>query len=282
MNQDQMSPMGRLARFVMATDGSEFTAGARAVGIALAKAAKGKLHPVMMVYVNPEYMTIAPQLVEKAESEAFAHLDQICRAATLEGVDCEPMVRHGELPHEVILGAAGAVNADVIVIGRRGRRGLARIMVGDATVKVIGGAKCSVLVVPRAVTGVWNKRILLATDGSRFGEAATVAAANVSKCCGTPVTVVGAMVPSHSAERQNSGREAVERAVEYLKKEGVEADRLVENGEADAVIVGAADKIGADLIVMGTHGRTGWERVVVGSVAERVIGQAKCPILVVK
>lgn len=279
--EQQMSPMGRLARLLVATDGSEFTAGARSVGVELAKKAGAKVFPTMMVYVNPEYAAIAPQLVEKAEGEAMAHLKTILDAAKVAGVEAEPLIRHGELPHEVILGAAGSVNADVIVVGRRGRRGLARIMVGDATVKVIGGARCSVLVVPKAAS-MWHKRILLATDGSRFGDAAAVAAANVARCCQVPVTVVGAMVPSHSSQRQQDGRDAVARAVDYLKKEGCDADGLVESGEAADVIAAAAGKAGADLIVMGTHGRTGFERVLVGSVAERVIGLSTCPILVVK
>ncbi|MEO5336082.1 MAG: universal stress protein [Magnetospirillum sp. WYHS-4] len=279
--EQQMSPMGRLARFVIATDGSEFTVGARKVGVDLAKKAVAKIFPVMMVYVNPEYAALAPQLVEKAENDAMAHLKTIVEAAQAAGVEAEPLIRHGDLPHEVIVGAAGSVNADVIVVGRRGRRGLARIMVGDATVKVIGAARCSVLVVPKAAA-MWQKRILLATDGSRFGDAAAVAAANVARCCKLPVTVVGALVPSHSAQRQQEGRDAVARTVDYLKKEGFDAEGVVEPGEAADVIAAAADTAGADLIVMGTHGRTGFERVLVGSVAERVIGLAKCPILVVK
>jgi nucleotide-binding universal stress UspA family protein len=56
----------------------------------------------------------------------------------------------------------------------------------------------------------------------------------------------------------------------------------VEEGDAAAGIVGAARATGCDLIVMGTHGRTGLERVVIGSVAENVLRTAPCPVMTVK
>jgi nucleotide-binding universal stress UspA family protein len=53
-------------------------------------------------------------------------------------------------------------------------------------------------------------------------------------------------------------------------------------GEADDVIIKLAEEKGADLIVVGTHGRTGFGKVLLGSVCERVMGKAKCAVLVVK
>jgi nucleotide-binding universal stress UspA family protein len=53
-------------------------------------------------------------------------------------------------------------------------------------------------------------------------------------------------------------------------------------GRPDEAIVKFAEDVGADLIVMGSHGRTGLSKILLGSVAERVIGQAACPVLVVK
>jgi nucleotide-binding universal stress UspA family protein len=90
------------------------------------------------------------------------------------------------------------------------------------------------------------------------------------------------LVPSHSERRQQEGREAVERTTAQLLLEGLEVDGVALPGEADDVIIALAEKIGADLIVVGTHGRTGFGKVLLGSVAERVIGKAKCAVLVVK
>jgi len=129
---------------------------------------------------------------------------------------------------------------------------------------------------------MWHSRILLATDGSRFSDAAAVSAAKIAECCKAPITVVSALVPSHSEQRQQEGREAVARTTAQLLREGIAVDGTVLDGEADDVIIKLAEEKGADLIVMGSHGRTGFGKVMLGSVSERVIGKAKCVVLVVK
>ena len=81
-------------------------------------------------------------------------------------------------------------------------------------------------------------------------------------------------------------REAVERKlrplVEHARKEGVEARALLLTGFADEAIIEAAKQEGADLIVMGTHGRRGAARLFLGSVASRVISTAPCPVMTVR
>jgi nucleotide-binding universal stress UspA family protein len=190
-------------------------------------------------------------------------------------------MRSGDSPHQEIVAAADELNADLIVMGQQGRRGLARMMVGHATVRVIGAAQCSVLAVPVGAD-MWHNRILLGTDGSRFSDAAAVSAARIAQCCEAPISVVSALVPSHSERRQQEGREAVERTTAQLRQDGLDAEGVVLPGEADDVIIKLADEKGADLIVVGTHGRTGFGKVLLGSVSERVMGKAKCAVLVVK
>jgi nucleotide-binding universal stress UspA family protein len=76
---------------------------------------------------------------------------------------------------------------------------------------------------------------------------------------------------------------AVAAAVDRLTAMGVQAERLVAaEGRPDEAIVKAAESGGAGLIVVGSHGRTGLTKILLGSVAERVIGHAVCPVLVVK
>lgn len=60
---------------------------------------------------------------------------------------------------------------------------------------------------------------------------------------------------------------------------GVAVEHRLEYGDPTAVILEVAQEIGADLIVMGTHGRTGLRRLLMGSVAERVVRKAPCPVL---
>jgi nucleotide-binding universal stress UspA family protein len=74
----------------------------------------------------------------------------------------------------------------------------------------------------------------------------------------------------------------LDQMVQDLKKEHVTASRLLVQGKADQEIVAQAKEAGADLIVMGTHGRRGVSHVFMGSVAERVVRTAPCPVLTVR
>jgi nucleotide-binding universal stress UspA family protein len=277
----QLSPLARFEKILVATDNSPFSADAVKVAIALCAKSGAHLYPFAMVLSNPEYEIQAPELVQKAIEDAKAHLESIVAEAARQGIASTMLTRLGDSPDSEIVAAAHEVDADLIAMGQQGRRGLARMMVGHATVKVIGAARCSVLAVPVGA-GMWHNRILLGTDGSRFSDAAAVSAAKIAHCCAAPITVVSALVPSHSEQRQQQGREAVARTTAQLVSDGLEVEGVALPGEADDVIVKLADEKGADLIVVGTYGRTGFGKVLVGSVAERVIGKAKCPVLVVK
>jgi nucleotide-binding universal stress UspA family protein len=67
-----------------------------------------------------------------------------------------------------------------------------------------------------------------------------------------------------------------------VRAPGVELQRVLAVGRPAAVLCGAAGELGAALIVVGSHGRRGFERFLLGSVAEAVVRQAPCPVLVVK
>ncbi|MDP2707269.1 MAG: universal stress protein, partial [Burkholderiales bacterium] len=145
----------------------------------------------------------------------------------------------------------------------------------------IGHAPCNVLVVPRAAELV-GRRFLVAADGSRYSDTAALTAVRLSKLCNTPVSVVSVMRPEHSDERKREARQIVNRLVSFLKQEGVEVEGKTPNGRADEMIVQTANEINADLIIMGSRGRTGLERALLGSTSERVIDQTRCAVLVVK
>jgi nucleotide-binding universal stress UspA family protein len=139
-----------------------------------------------------------------------------------------------------------------------------------------------VLVVPRAAD-IWQKRIVLATDGSRHGEMAAEAAGQVAKIFGLPITVVSVLRPKFDEVRRAEAQLEVDRVREALAQESIEVDSaILDDADPAAAIVELARQRGADLIVMGSHGRTGVGRLLLGSVAEQVIGQATCPVLVVK
>lgn len=77
-------------------------------------------------------------------------------------------------------------------------------------------------------------------------------------------------------------REAEERMSELVARcEGVTVEKHIEEGDAESMILSYAEECHADLIVMGTHGRTGVRRMLMGSVAEQVERRAGCPVLMV-
>ncbi|MFA6311821.1 MAG: universal stress protein [Sterolibacterium sp.] len=277
----QLSPIGRFEKILLATDGSEFSAGAARAAIHLARACGGKLTAMSMVLGNPEYDTLAPKLVAKALAEARMTLEQVKVEAKAAGIECATQLRQGEDPHKEIVAASEELQADVVVMGRRGRRGLARLMVGDATAKVVGNAHCSVLVVPRDAD-LGTARILLATDGSRYADAAAVTASGLARHLGLPVSVISVKVPSHSDSRRAEAETIVSRVVEFLGKEGIAVDGRTGEGEVADVVAAAARATGADIIVISSYGRTGWGRALLGSNGERIIGKAECAVLVAK
>jgi nucleotide-binding universal stress UspA family protein len=277
----QLSPTGRFERILLASDGSEYCSDAERVALAMTEKCGGILQITSVVITNPAAESVAPERIQAAEQETRALLDRLHAEAVERGIASETILRRGPDPHVEIVTAAEKSGSDVIVMGRRGKRGLMQRMIGDATSKVVGRAKCSVLVVPEGA-GMWQQRILLATDGSRFSDAAAVAATRIAELCGVAVTVLSTVRESFNDERAAQADDAATRIHDHLASRGISVDRVVLRGNPDKLIIETAAERGADLIIMGTHGRTGWERVLVGSVTESVIGASKIPVLAVK
>lgn len=276
-----LSPLGRFARFVVASDDSEFSAAAVREGTALAKRCGAELHAMSLVATGAEHEALGEAVLRQEMDRAQAHLDGVRAGAEAAGVRCATHVIVGAQVHAEIVELAEEVNADLIVMGRRGRRGLARLMLGHATAQVIGLARCNVLVVPRAAR-VEGRRLVLATDGSRFADAAAVTAGNLALACGAPVTVVSAVAADADAERRAEAEQTVARVVRHLADSGINADGEVLTGEPAAEIVRLATARDADLIVTGSHGHTGLTRVLLGSTSERILNETVCAVLVVK
>ncbi len=146
----QICPTSRPEKLLLPTDGSEFSEGAIREAISLAKSCSSKLIVVSGIETNPEYETLAPQLVEKAEKEARQHLESVKAQAEKEGVQCETIARQGDEPYKYIVEEAEKNKVSMIIMGRRGRTGLKRLMMGSETARVIGHSPCNVVVVPRA------------------------------------------------------------------------------------------------------------------------------------
>lgn len=271
-----------IKQILLATDGSEYSAGAQKVAIELAKRCHGDLHIMSIMLTTQDLEGVGTKhMREEREKEVQARLDRAAQAALDQGVASTTHLVFGEHPQNEIVTTAAELNADLVVMGRRGTRGLARSMVGHATAYVAGHAPCNVLVVPRTAE-VWSKRILFATDGSVHSAAAGDAAISVAKQCGLPVTVVSATTSSHSEERRAEAQASIDRKLARMGEAGLQCNGIVAEGRPDEVVIETAAKEGADLIVVGSHGRTGLMRLVLGSISERIMDQAQCPVMVAK
>lgn len=276
-----MAEMRGFDNLILAADGSEFSEGAVREAIKLASQCEAKLTALTVVEFNPEFEALAPDAVEKMESEARAYIDSVKARAEKDGVACDALVRRSISPYEPIVDEAAKLKADAIVMGRRGKTGIKRLLMGSVTARVIGHSPVNVLVVPRAVE-IRFENILVATDGSSYSEAAARGAMGFAKCAGCKVIALSVAEDKGDKAAMESAEENVNGVKVLADKEGVAVETVVETGRADEVIVDVAKKKGCDLIVVGSHGRTGLSRLLMGSVAERVVGHAECAVFVVK
>lgn len=293
----EICPIVNTERLLLATESSEFSEGAIREAIRLAKRCGSKLTALSVIESNPEFGSMAPAVLEKMEKEVLAHLDGVKARARQEGVACETITYEGEDSYKYIVEEAAKQKSTMIIMGRRGRKGFRRLVMGSTTAWTIGHAPCSVMVVPRAAQ-VDFKSIVVATDGSTYSAAAASEAIGIAKRNNAKLTVI-AVVPADIAMVTDIDFAAIERekladqemlaaeknakaVKEAAQKAGVDAQAFVMSGKpADAIIEIARDK-SADLIVVGSHGRTGLDRLLMGSVAERVIVMSSCAVLAVK
>jgi len=211
------------------------------------------------------------------------------RLAKEDGVLIKTVCEEGEI-FERIADLADSENCDLIVMGRRGLRRLERALVGSVTARVIGYSQRDVLVVP-SDTHVGFQRVLVATDGSKHCRTAVERAIDFAGSYGGDISVVSIVdVPAEFyAEAPKVVEDLAHKAQGYVgdvKKQaeasGVKAETFVREGEAYQAITELAKARDVNIIVMGSHGRTGLKRLLMGSVAEKVIGYSPCPVLVTR
>lgn len=274
----QICPFHKLEKLLLATDGSKYSEGAIREALSLSKRCSSKLIAISVVKTNTEFEVTIPQVVEEAEAEAKEHLESIQAEASKEGIDCEISAPHSEEPYRDITDAAAKSRADAIIMGRHGRTGLPRLMMGSVTARVIGHSQCNVLVIPPEAK-MECRNILIATDGSRFSVAAAREAIGIAKKCESGLIVVSV---AWSNAEVSTVENDVRKIVDLAKADGVQAEGLTLIGKPYEVIVDTAKLRHADLIVVGSHGRTGIGRLLMGSVTERIIGHTETAVLVVK
>ena len=211
----------------------------------------------------------------------------------------------GPAPAPVILRYAAAHDIDLIVMGTHGRRGLRRMMVGSVAEEVVRLALCPVFTVRSHTTrdddmDAWViRRVLTPVDLSKRSVFAARHAAALAAVYGAdldlvyvldtmsvptgPYDAIGGVAYQGLSEQAKKGLDALANELE----EEVPAVRgritsHIRLGHVVSEILGLAETRGADLLVLASHGHTGLERLLMGSVSAQLIRSASCPVFTVK
>ena len=136
------------------------------------------------------------------------------------------------------------------------------------------------------------KKIMVGYDGSKFSDCALKEAIKLAKESGAKLLLVTApeinvelqaMAPEANELMEKKARTDLDQAEAKVKKAGLACEtKIVVSTSAQEALVEAAQKNKVDLIVLGTHGRTGLMRLLMGSTTARVIGHAHCNVLVAR
>jgi nucleotide-binding universal stress UspA family protein len=277
MGPAEYCPISKLDKLLLATDRSVFSDGAVRESITFAKKCSSRLYVMSVLETNPEYETIGTSVYHKEEEEAIKYLESVKARASQEGLYCETVLHYGQEPYRFIVDEAAERKVDMIIIGRRGRSGLMKVLMGKTAAKVIGHAPCKVLVVPKAAR-IEYRNILVATDGSKHSTAAASEAIEIARRCGSNIIAIST---THSEAELEEAKAHAAQVVAMAHKEGVPVEALTPIGRSHDAIVETAGGRAVDLIVMGTYGKTSIKKILMGSTTEKVIGLASCAVLVV-
>jgi nucleotide-binding universal stress UspA family protein len=295
---------------------TDFTAPAReatTVAGELARATGGRLVllkvldvPLMAGVYDPllaQPTGVPSEVMAEYGEAASTELESAVAALTEKGLTVEGRVSEGD-PSEVIVDVAAELNADVIVMGTHGRFAVRRLLLGSTANDVVRTASMPVLSVPpRALEdrkADQFKKLLVSTDFSSTAEAALTTAVQLARQTDAELRIVHVYEPPElayggypyfpvvtavaDAEREKVEADLTAR-LDDLKSEvseqGVTVSTGLLSGHPGAQILDEARDWGADLLVLGTHGRRGFRRFLLGSVAERLVREAPCPVLTI-
>jgi nucleotide-binding universal stress UspA family protein len=213
------------------------------------------------------------------------------------GHDVERVVVRGRAA-SAIVEAARERQVDLIVTGSRGRGRLRSMLLGSVAAEVVGEAPCPVLVARQPSVS----HLVVATDGSPVARAIPERLAEWGVFAGLPADVVAVSIPDgpifetavslytlgdeRLATQRRELRARYEQDAETMAAAldgiGLQATSHLRAGDPAQEIISVADDRGADLIVTGTRGLGGIDRLLLGSVARNVITHARCSVLVLR
>jgi hypothetical protein len=277
LTQSQLCP-GLWQKLLVCTDGSPNSQVAVNKTLALARLCGSPVFVLQVLQIIPECEGVASDVMVRLAEEVPLQMEAITAQAPAVGVTLKTLICRSVSPFATILDEIERLRPELVVMGRYGKTGVTRLMLGSVTARIIGLSPVNVLVVPLGST-LGFSRILIASEGLSCSATAFREALAIARQMRGHLLAISVL----PRKKDTGMAEAILENLHITAAEqGVNLESRVMVGEPDAAIVEAAQKNRTELIVMGSHGRTGFKRLLLGSVAERVIGRAACPVLVVK
>jgi len=298
-------------KMLLAVDGSEYTG--MAVKTLKTLKLRGKTELTIMTVV-PEHTFLGGitlrRIMGNVAARARAHEAQDNKATALlqESVDLlgstamkvETLVARGN-PAERIIEQAQKIHADLVVIGAKGTTNSPRFPLGSVAQKVMKYAGTSVLLVREATRRV--KRVLLATDGSQYSDAAarflislplprqsliilvTSLQSHMAALVKMPtldIEINRRILEELRAGEEEAARSLMAKTLKQFRSKGYDVESHVLHGEPAAEILAVARTLNPDLVVLGAKGLSGIETFLLGSVAQRVARFSRYSVLIVR
>jgi nucleotide-binding universal stress UspA family protein len=299
--------MIELQRILFSTDFSHCADQAFSYAVQLAYDYKTELHVLHAVTLHGNIDEKAEQHLDGLE-EIYRQLEKLASSrmgALVSDIDSDRVVvkqvkRRGVSVAQVILDYIADEAIDLAVIGTHGRRGLGHIVLGSVAEELVRAAPCPVLTVrelqePRQLEAI--ERVLVPVDFSGFSRRALEYAKDLASNYQCRLQLLHIIEPpvypsfyalkqSHFSSLIGDIEQSTRRRMRQLVQEAVDPDVpfdvFVLEGRAVTDIPDFAEKNGSDLIVIATHGLTGLKRLFLGSVTEKVVRRARCPVFTVR
>ncbi|MCA9950943.1 MAG: universal stress protein [Anaerolineales bacterium] len=223
------------------------------------------------------------QKMFNSSDELTGYLNQISTQLALSGIKVEINIRDGDV--------AGSINAlareavDMVVMSTNGRSGIQRLLIGSVANQMIQTATTPILLL--RPTGDWRsrstnfQRLLVALDGSSFAEQVLPYVKSLAHSFNSEIFLLTVPSRSDSSTFKSSLEDYMAGVADTLREEGLNVQiRVTGQGPARTIVAVSQEEF-ADLIMLATHGRGGFDRFMVGSVADRVIQNMPCPVFLV-
>jgi len=283
-------------KLLFPTDGSDGAAAVFDHVLDVADAHDATVHVVNVADTTEESLTqVRGQVVDVLERAGAQIIREAATRASDRGVPTVTEVLQGE-PYRTVVDYADTYDIDLVIMPTHGRQGLERYLLGSTTERVVRRSNVPVLTIRTDddVTVRYPYRnVLVATDGSDSADAAlgvgldvaSAAAADLHLLSVVDVTSFGFEVRADTRTNalEEAAAEIVDAAAERAREAGVDPTTAVEfGGSVSRTIRTYVADHDVDLVVVGTHGRTGFDRYLLGSVAEQLVRTGPVPVLTVR